>query len=483
MTDSEKRGSTTLALKAGLWYVISTFLVKGLSFITTPIFARLMDKVSYGEFTNFASWQKTLLIIVGAELFNTVNRAYYDFKDDFDGYISTITVTSCVLSAALYVFALACGDAVFKIIAIPEEFIHILFFTLTFQACKQIFLARERTLYRYKSVAMMSVCNLIIPTGIAVALVIMAESSSRLGARIYGFYIPSAMIGMMCAYAIFRKSRKFDFGYCRYALKLSVPLIASYLASDLLTTSNTIVTKSVLGAGAVSSVSISTSTTHILTILLQSVSGAVTTWLMDNLNQDNVKAVRKGTLLYVGGIMVVSVGVMLVSPEVIWILGGKGYMDSVSLMPGMVVSAMIQGISTVFTIILTYEKKVVKTALFTSGITAVCLVSKIYLLPVFGVEVLPYINIVCFSMLMAVNYILVVKTGYGRFVDIKGILAIVAFAGLMMPVCFWLYGHTLVRYSVIGVIVVAAGGVMYKYRKYIIRFVNSKIRKKQNTGE
>lgn len=483
MSEQEKRGSTALALKAGLWYVISTFLVKGLSFITTPIFARLMDKASYGEFTNFASWQTTLLIIVGAELYNTVNRAYYDFKDDFDGYISTITITSCMISAGLYVIALLCGDVFFSVVSIPPEFIHILFFVLTCQACKQIFLARERTLYRYKSVAQLSVCNLIIPTGIAVALVIMAESSSRLSARIYGFYIPSAMIGMMCAYAIFRKSRKFDAGYCKYALKLSVPLIASYLSSHLLTASNTIVTKSVLGADAVSTISMTVSTTHILTILLQSVSGAVTTWLMDNLNQENVKAVRRGILLYAGGIMVVSVGIMLLSPEVIWILGGKAYADSVMLMPGMIFSAMIQGVSTVFTIILTYEKKVVKTAVYTSAITVICIISKIYILPVYGVEILPYVNIVCFMMLAGVNYALVVKTGYGRYIDIKGLIAVFAVTALMMPVSFYLYENNVIRYIVIAVLAVAAAGVMYRFRKYIMKFVNSKLKKNKKTEE
>ena len=75
----EKRGSTGLAVKAGLWYVISTFLVKGLSFITTPIFSRLLSKEAYGEFSNFASWQVLLLIItaigVGVCVYLLVNKA------------------------------------------------------------------------------------------------------------------------------------------------------------------------------------------------------------------------------------------------------------------------------------------------------------------------------------------------------------------------------------------------------------------------
>ena len=152
MAEKEARGSTKLALKAGAWYVISTFLVKSLSFITTPIFSRLMDKTSYGEFSNYASWQTTLLVLTGAELYNTVNRAYYDHKEDFDKYVSSVSIAAIGFTALVYLVFLLGGDWIYNIVSIPREFVHMMFFTLTFQSCKQIYLARERTLYRYKSV-------------------------------------------------------------------------------------------------------------------------------------------------------------------------------------------------------------------------------------------------------------------------------------------------------------------------------------------
>lgn len=99
------RGNSVLAIKAGFWYVVSIFLVKAIGFITTPFFSRLMNKADYGEFSNFASWQLTLLIITSAELYNTVSRAYYDFTEDFDCYLSTITFTSCGITLLIYIFS------------------------------------------------------------------------------------------------------------------------------------------------------------------------------------------------------------------------------------------------------------------------------------------------------------------------------------------------------------------------------------------
>ena len=98
------RLSTSLAVKSGIWYVLGTFVTKGLAFLTTPIFARLMSPADYGEFTNFANWQSLLLIIVSAELYNTLSRAYYDYTDDFDQYSSTVTIFGFLLNVFFYIF-------------------------------------------------------------------------------------------------------------------------------------------------------------------------------------------------------------------------------------------------------------------------------------------------------------------------------------------------------------------------------------------
>ena len=171
MPENEKRGSTGLALKAGFWYVLSTLLVKGLAFITTPIFARLMTKDAYGEFSNFASWISTLAIVTSMEFYNTLNRAYYDHRDRYDRYVSTVTLMGMGITAAIYGICLIFRDSFMAFLAIPGQYIHILFVTLLFQGFREIFLTREKTLYRYKSVARLSVVNLVVSTLVSFVLV------------------------------------------------------------------------------------------------------------------------------------------------------------------------------------------------------------------------------------------------------------------------------------------------------------------------
>lgn len=477
MTEKEKRGSNGLALKAGFWYVISNFLVKGIAFITTPIFARLMSEADYGEFSNFASWQTTLFLISGVELYSTLNRAYYDYTEDYDKYVSSITFLGFVITALFYVVFMLCGDAIYRIVSIPKEYVHLLFVFLLFQSCKEIYMAREKTLYHYKSVAAMSVINLIFPTLVAVIMVILSDETNHLAARIYGFYIPSAIVGAFCAVSILRRANTIKIDHCKYAIKLSMPLMVHFLTAYLLSSSNTIVTKSVLNAEAAAVVSITTSAVHILTILLQAVSGAVTTWLMDNLEQKKYAELRKSLLIYAACVCVAAVGVILFGPEVIWILGGAKYSQAVTLLPGMIVAVTIQSITTVFTIILTYKKRVVGAAVCTAVVAGISIAAKILLLPCYGIEILPWINIVAYGVLFICDYMLVCKSGNSNVINMKGFSGCVLLLCLLIPVCGFLYSNVLVRYGIIACIGMVVLVMLYKKRALVMSLIKKKLKK------
>jgi O-antigen/teichoic acid export membrane protein len=322
--------------------------------------------------------------------------------------------------------------------------------------------------------------NLIVPTLIALALVLWLPDEQRLGGRLYGTYIPMSAIGLICAINMFMRGRSFRLEHVKYALKLSLPLLVHFLTVSLLTSSNTMITKSIMGAEEAALISITTSTIHILTILFQALSGAVTTWLMDNLNQNNVGVVRKGIVLYSAGVVVVAIGTILLAPEIIWVLGGKQYMAAVDLIPGMVLGIVFQSVASVFNIILTYDKNVVKTAVYTGIVAVVSIAAKILLLPVFGYGVLAWANAAAFGALFVINYLLVKKAGYGRFINLKLIAAVILACAVVVGLSFVLYQQNLVRYGIIAVAAVVACAVLFKCRHMVIRLVKSKLNKKKS---
>ena len=446
----EKRGDSVLAAKAGFWYVCGNFVGKAVTFISTPIFARLMTPSDFGEFSNFASWAAMLILIVGAELFNTLSRAYYDFKENFDEYISSVTVLGGLITVITYIIFLLCRGFIFKIVAIPEQYVHLLFFFLLFSFCRLVYYARERTLYRYKTVAVVTFITLFVPTVISVLLVYFLPESGQLSARLYGYYVPSAVIGLYCAASLFRKGISIQWHYCRYALILAIPLLVHYLTAYLLNSTNVMIAKNISGTEAAAVISIAYSATHILVVFFQATSGALTTWVMDNLEFKKAGTVRKGTFYYVLLLAAIIIVTILFTPEVIQILGGKKYAASVALLPGLVFGTFIQSVTTVFTIILTYDKNVVKTAAFTGLFALISIATKVWLLPEHGLLVLVYVNVAVFLMLFFINYFLVKFAGYGAAVNLTGTVAVILLAGILVAASPWLYKWQSLRYGIIG---------------------------------
>ena len=55
-----------------------------------PIFTRLLSHEDFGLYSNYASWLHTFAIFVFFHFGVTFISARYDFKDDYDGYISSV---------------------------------------------------------------------------------------------------------------------------------------------------------------------------------------------------------------------------------------------------------------------------------------------------------------------------------------------------------------------------------------------------------
>ena len=467
-----QRGNSILAVKAGFWYTMGNFFGKAITLVTTPIFARLMTVSDYGEFVNFANWASIIIIFTGLELSNTLSKAYYDFKNEYDDYISTVTLVGFGITMLVYAVFLLFSETIFKLVSIPAQYVHLLFVFVLFAFCQNVFNARERTLYRYKIVAIITFVGLFFPTLISILLVYVLPNTNHLSARLYGFYIPSALVGVYCALKLLVKSTVFRVRYCRYAIALSIPLFFHHLAAYLLNSTNIIITKDIVGSGAAAIVSIASSTTHIFTVLSLSISGALTTWLMDNLELKKVTVVRNGSLYYVGMLAFIVIFSILLGPEIIYFFGGEKYNASLILLPSFLFASFVQSVSAIFVIILTYNKSVVRTAIYTGILSVICVAAKIMFLPNHELLILAYVNIIIFGILFFVNYLLVKNVGYANAINFKGIISIILLTAAFTMGIPLIYKAAVLRYSVIVTLLMLIAIVAYKNKLKLIEFAS-----------
>ena len=104
------------ALKAGLGYTVGNMLVKGLSFLAIPLFARLMTVEDFGIYSTFSSYVMIVTVLAGFTLHTSVRNAKLDYAERTGSYCSSVTLlvigNSLLLLALSLAFAapLACDE-------------------------------------------------------------------------------------------------------------------------------------------------------------------------------------------------------------------------------------------------------------------------------------------------------------------------------------------------------------------------------------
>ena len=82
----ETKGSKVI--RAGIGYTVGNYLLKGLTFLTVPLFSRLLSTAEYGVFNAYLAYQTILYLLVGLALHTSLKNAKYRYKEEFDRYNS-----------------------------------------------------------------------------------------------------------------------------------------------------------------------------------------------------------------------------------------------------------------------------------------------------------------------------------------------------------------------------------------------------------
>ena len=70
-----RENASNKIVKAGLGYIIGNYLLKGLTFLTIPIFTKLLSTTDYGVYNSFVAYESILSIIIGFALHSSYKNA------------------------------------------------------------------------------------------------------------------------------------------------------------------------------------------------------------------------------------------------------------------------------------------------------------------------------------------------------------------------------------------------------------------------
>lgn len=456
-------------IKAGLGYTIGNYFLRGLGFITVPIFARILTEEDFGIYNNFMAYEGIIYLLICLALHTCIKNAKYQYGDEkLDEFTSSVAIIPLIVFLAML--------ALVNIFPAPfENFLSMDLFQidLLLAYCYGLgmlmyYQNRLALDYVYKEYLYISYFNTILSVVLSLVFVLTCFSGQRYMGRIMGSVIPMIIILVYILIRLFKKCKpKIVGAYWKFALKISLPIIPHGIGQVILLSVDRIMINRYIGAREAGLYSFAYTIYTIVQVTSNSLSTAFEPWVFNKMSENKRADVQKRSTQFFWLLCVITLLVILIAPELIYILGSEKYKASIYC----AIPILIGGAFTMTYVIpseLTYYyEKTQLIAVGTVGAAVVDVVLNYVFINKFGYVAAAYTTLVCSALYFVFHCIISYKVSGMLTIPIKhmilGFVCVIA-AGATTEL---LMEQSIIRILILAVIVLTLGVVLLKqYRIY-----------------
>lgn len=449
-------------LRAGLGYTIGNILIKGITFITLPIFSRILSTAQYGTFNTYMAYESILSIFIGLGMYASIKNAKFDFPGKVNEYVSTVLWITVIPVALCMILATVFSGAITKTLDLSQPLVFLLIFQSFGSAMLSISNARLALDYNYTKYLKFACFNTFVNTGLSVVLILCVFNIQREYGRIVGSAIPLVLIGV---YVFITNGHSGNFSFnkkmARYALRVGFPLIWHYLSQQIQSQFDRIAITGIVGSSFTGIYSFAYSIASILQVVFYSTENVWSVWFFEQMSQGNYKKIREVSRKYMLLIASIATFMLVGSKEVIMLMGDREYWEGATIFIPILLGIFLLYLYTVPVAIEYYYKKTKYIAMMT-GIAAVVNVALNYLLiPRFGYIAAAYTTLLSYAVQFVSHWIISKKIlksqGIDRVFYLSDIIKVFICVCIFGISVYLLNPVPLIKYIVFSVILAVVG--------------------------
>lgn len=463
------KGNNSQALKAGVWYLICNFLLKGISFITTPIFTRLLTAEDYGITATFSSYQSIFTIIATLDLYSCIQISKQDFGNDNDKFVSSVLTLSSL--TVFIVYAAVRGIKIFipSFLDMSATMIDIMFVGILFSNAFTLMQTQHRAYFRYKQVTFFTILSTVLSVVLGMVFVMQMSDNKYMG-RIVGNLLPSMAVSLFAMISIYSKGRcLFKREYWKYALVISVPLIPHHLSGNILSNFDRIMINSMCGSSQAGIYSLAYNVGAVVQLIWSSFNSAWCPWFYEQMGIDKIEPIRKAVKPYAIIFSALVFMVIALAPEIIMILGPEEYWDAKWVIPPLALGIFLQFLYSLYVNIEFFYKKTSRIAVGTVIAALLNIALNYIFIPIFGYIVAAYTTLVGYAVMFAFHYVQAKKIEKRDLYDVRFIICLITVVFIICTIVAGLYNTTIVRYIITGLLAIIVCIANRKYINMIIK--------------
>lgn len=447
-------------LKASFWYTFSNFLIKGLSFITAPIFLRILTQNEYGLYSNFCTLLSLITIVATMSLGTSLISARFDYKEEIESFVLSNLILGSLCTLIISVVLLTVDDYLANILSIDYQYIIIMALIMLFSPAYDMFMMLQRFQYKYKTVVAITLIVSIL--SVLVPLILIKLLEDNLWARIVGGYLPTFLVSVSIYVYFILKGKKIRFSHWKYSLAICVPYIFHMISGTVLNSSDRVMITSICGTRYNALYSAAGNIAMIANMIWASMNSAYIPWLGEMLNEEAYDKIKKYSRPYTLVFVFIVIGFMLVTPEALWIIGGRDYMEAQVVIPPIMLGYLFVFLYSLYASIEQFKKKTIGMAVMTFVATVANLMLNAVFLPKYGYVAAAYTTLVGYILLFIMHFVYVKKLGYTKAYDTKFVIGTVLVGCLIGGGILISYEHIVLR--CILIVIYALVIILYGYK-------------------
>lgn len=400
--------SMPVVVKASIWFVICAMLQKSISFITTPVFTRIMSTEQFGIYNTYLSWLQIFIAICTLNMHSGIyvnSLAKSDNEKQGDIIAISLLSLSFVITSALFIVYLLFRNVINELTGMQTGLFVLMFAELMFMPALNMWTVKQRFRYKYAAMIVVTLLTTIMNAGLGIWFVMAAEETRAGFARILSIAMVQVIVGGVCwIYYVKKSGRIFSVREWKHALKMQIPLVPHGLSITVLSSSDKIMINSLVGASAAGLYSVAYSVALVTKTFKDCIVEAVKPWVYKKIREKKIYEVEKMIKSITLAIFAMEVFIMLLAPEVIYVMGGKKYAEAVYIIPPVIASVYFTFVYNVLVMFEMYYEKVMNIMTVSIICAVLNIVTNYIFIPIFGYIAAGYTTLFCFMIFCIAHY-------------------------------------------------------------------------------
>lgn len=321
--------------KVAFFNILSTVLLRGISLFTAPLFARLLDPAGYGIVNIYTVWVGVAAIAFTLQTNGTLVNARVEYPEDqqhkYQSSVMTLSLLFFLLCSAVVIAFLPQVSGLLKL--------HwVLVLLILFQSFGNFCLnfLNSKFTYEFKADKNMYVSLGITVTTLVLSVVLillMPEGSKHYG-RILALAMTYGGLGVgICIYVLYKGKTFYNREYWNLALTLTLPVVFYSLSDLLLGQCDRVMLQNMMNEAMVGQYSMAYNFGGIMFTIFAALNNTWTPFYFEDMKLGKRQQMQLQAKNFLELFSVLSVGFILLAPEVYAVFAGSKFEEGTILIP------------------------------------------------------------------------------------------------------------------------------------------------------